>query len=111
MYALLAGCHNVGIAVAAYNGAFLLDRLGVQPRGADNESNVFEHLWIAAIIQAIAPALTLTVLPYMIPNARQTDRILQEDVLSATAGSPWERWTGRDRQRRHREAAEAYGSC
>lgn len=96
MYALLAGCHNLGLATASYLGASMLRVLDISPNGASNEGHEFRNLWIAALIQAIAPMLTLVILPWMIPNALQTEKLLDADA-SAVDGSPWQRLMGRRR--------------
>jgi len=96
MYALLAGCHNLGLSTASYLGACMLQVLEIVPSGALNESAQFEHLWVAASIQAIAPVLTLVVLPWMIPNALQTEQLLDSGT-KATDGSPWQRLQGQRR--------------
>jgi folate/biopterin transporter len=93
MYALLAGCHNLGLTVASYVGACVLVALDVRPRGAVGESAAFEKLWVAALVQSVAPALTLVVLPWMVPNARQTEKLLEE-TTSSVEGSPWQRLVG-----------------
>jgi len=102
MYALLAGCHNLGLATASYLGAAMLQTLEISPSGALGESSQFNQLWVAALIQAIAPMLTLVALPWMIPNALQTEKLLDSDA-KATDNSPWQRLTQR------REAPQ-YGS-
>jgi len=94
MYALLAGCHNLGNSVAAFSGAALLELLGVMPSGQPQEQAMFDKLWIAALISSILPVFSLIMLPWMIPNARQTERLLEDDGASATEGSPWQRWRG-----------------
>jgi len=94
MYALLAGCHNLGLSVSSYAGACVLEALGVAPRGAPNEGKQFENLWIAALVQAVAPVLTLVLLPCMIPNALQTDKLLDTGD-SAVEGSPCQRLRAR----------------
>merc|ERR1719197_2362378 len=45
MFALLAGCANIGNTIADYIGAFVLERLSVHPTGALNESEQFQNLW------------------------------------------------------------------
>lgn len=111
MYALLAGCHNLGMSVAAYSGAALLQVLGVNPSGQPQEQAQFDNLWIAAVVSAILPVLTLAMLPWMIPNAMQTERLLDEDV-SAVAGSPWQRFRGTvEEQKRTKSADASYGSA
>lgn len=93
MYALLAGCHNLGLTVASYIGACALIALDVSPRGAVGESASFDKLWVVAVIQSVAPAVTLVLLPWMIPNARQTEKLLDEST-SSVDGSPWQRLVG-----------------
>jgi len=87
MFALLAGCHNLGLSVASYAGAYLLEALGVAPRGAVDEGREFKNLWVAGLVQAVAPALTLVLLPWMIPDASQTEQLLKGEE-SAVDGSP-----------------------
>ena len=91
MYALLAGCHNLGGSVAQYTGAFMLNQLGITPRGSDNESEKFEDLWIAVLISSLLPLLSLALLPICIPAKTQTEAIITEHVESATVGSVWHR--------------------
>merc|ERR1719409_962534 len=47
MYALLAGCHNLGGAISSYFGAYVLHLLKVDPQGAQGETQQFENLWLA----------------------------------------------------------------
>ena len=91
MYALLAGCHNIGSSVAQYSGAFMLNELGITPNGSAGESSKFANLWQAVLISAVLPLLSLAFLPLCIPNKTQTEKILTEHPHSATVGSPWER--------------------
>merc|ERR550539_1242474 len=49
MYALLAGCHNLGNTIAANCGAVMLQWLGCDPSGAPKESKQFENLWMGAV--------------------------------------------------------------
>ena len=109
MFALLAGCQNLGRSVASIFGTYLLAYLGVEPDGTSQDSHCFDHLWIAAVLQSILPLLTLGLLPRMIPDASQTDHIrltpdgpvgdtggqLDSDpkssVALATSGSLWGR--------------------
>jgi len=91
MFALLAGCHNLGRSVASYLGAFLLTYLQIRPNGMPHEEVQFQFLWKAAMCQAVAPLLTLWLLPRMIPNARQTERIIDYRGEAANSGSPWSR--------------------
>lgn len=79
MYALLAGCHNVGNAVGNVFGAYFCAKLGVQPDGHAADAKMFDKLWIVATIQTVLPLGTLFLLPWMIPNARQTDALLTDE--------------------------------
>jgi hypothetical protein len=96
MYALLAGCHNLGNTVAQSTGAYLLHLLDCNPSGAANEDEQFANLWKASLISTLAPTLTLVLLPLLIPDARQTEKLLTEDDKDATKGSLWRRWRGLD---------------
>ena len=91
MYALLAGCHNIGSSVAQYSGAFMLSELGINPNGSINETEKFSNLWKAVLISALLPLLSLSLLPLCIPAKTQTQSIITEHPYSATVGSPWER--------------------
>lgn len=79
MYALLAGCHNLGNMVGEVLGACVLEALGVTPTGAKNEGHKFDNLWIAALISACLPLITICLLPCLIPNRYQTERLLDEN--------------------------------
>lgn len=67
----------------------------MNPRGAEGEDSQFENLWVAALISACAPCVPLLLVNIMIPDARQTDKLLTDgDPSSATFGSLFERWCG-----------------
>jgi len=89
MYALLAGCHNLGNSGANMLGAYALEYFGVTPSGRRDEGHFFANLWKVALLASILPTLTMFMIPICIPNASQTDRLLPEDCQSATEGSPW----------------------
>jgi folate/biopterin transporter len=93
MYALLAGCHNLGNTIAANTGAAVLQWLECSPAGKDNETEQFKNLWLGAVLATVLPLVTLALLPYLIPNATQQDKLLAEDDRDATAGSLWKQWT------------------
>uniref|UniRef100_A0A7S1RTX7 Uncharacterized protein n=1 Tax=Alexandrium catenella TaxID=2925 RepID=A0A7S1RTX7_ALECA len=95
MYALLAGCHNLGNTVASSCGAWVLELLHCQPTGAIGESKQFEHLWVGSVLSTVLPMVTLILLPWLIPNARQTDKLLEDCERDATSGSLWKRWVAR----------------
>uniref|UniRef100_A0A7S4Q5S0 Major facilitator superfamily (MFS) profile domain-containing protein n=1 Tax=Alexandrium monilatum TaxID=311494 RepID=A0A7S4Q5S0_9DINO len=92
MYALLAGCHNLGTTVASNCGAWVLELLGCQPTGALQESKQFDRLWVGSALSIILPTITVALLPWLIPDARQTDKLLEDGDRDATAGSLWKRW-------------------
>eukprot|EP00927_Polykrikos_kofoidii_P084518 TRINITY_DN8925_c0_g2_i2.p1 TRINITY_DN8925_c0_g2~~TRINITY_DN8925_c0_g2_i2.p1 ORF type:complete len:591 (-),score=93.15 TRINITY_DN8925_c0_g2_i2:70-1773(-) len=94
MYALLAGCHNLGNTIASNCGALVLELLGCTPSGDANEEEKFKNLWIASALSTILPLLTLAALPFLIPDAKQTDKLLDEADRSATSGSLWKRLVG-----------------
>merc|ERR1719171_1148163 len=95
MYALLAGCHNLGNTIASNCGALVLELLHCTPSGAPDESAAFEHLWVGSALSTVLPMFTLLLLPWLIPDAKQTDKLLDEGDRDATTGSLWRRWTGR----------------
>jgi len=96
MYALLAGCHNLGNTISSNCGALLLEYFEVQPSGVDGESAQFENLWKAAAISTILPFFAVMVLIQLLPDARQNERLVSDEVTEATAGSLWKRWTSSD---------------
>jgi len=94
MYALLAGCHNLGSTIAQNCGAYVLELLGCNPRGQPNESHQFDRLWVGSALSTVLPMLTLVLIPWLIPDARQTDKLLDENDRDCTSGSLWRRMTG-----------------
>lgn len=68
MFALLAGARNLGNLIGSFGGAALLRYLGVQPRGALNETDQFKSLWVAAAVAGVAHALPLVLIPWLIPS-------------------------------------------
>merc|ERR1719482_1670252 len=94
MYALLAGCHNLGNTIAGNCGALVLMWLGCKPQGQDAESDQFKNLWMGSAMSTVLPMFTLLLIPWMIPDARQTDKLLDDDDRDATSGSLWRRMRG-----------------
>jgi hypothetical protein len=94
MYALLAGCHNLGNTIASNCGALVLRNLGCKPSGQPGEDAVFDNLWKASAMSTLLPMLTLILLPWLIPDAYQTDKLLEDDDRDATSHSLWKQWTG-----------------
>jgi hypothetical protein len=87
MFALLAGCHNLGATISNNFGAVLIEQMGISPNGSDGESAQFSRLWIASLISAILPTLSIVLVPWFIPNKRQTERILDNDDMPANHNS------------------------
>merc|ERR1740123_435572 len=96
MYALLAGCHNLGNTIASNCGAWVLQQLSCQPSGVPGESAQFEKLWLASLLSTVLPLLTVLLVPLMIPDARQTDKLLSDGDRSATKGSLLRQWQGKE---------------
>lgn len=92
MFALLAGCANIGNTIADYIGAYVLEVLHVHPTGAVDEGHQFDNLWKASAIATMMPAITILLVPFLIPQARQTDKLLMANRSSATCGSPLSKW-------------------
>jgi len=82
MYALLAGCHNLGNTVSSNGGALLLEVMGVRPEGMDGEQAQFEHLWMASLLSTLLPLATCILIPYFIPDAKQSESLTEKKVLS-----------------------------
>lgn len=95
MYALLAGCHNLGNMIAASCGAWMLELLHCKPNGERNESKQFENLWVMSGISTLLPLLTILLLFWLIPNARQNEPLEGVDRSDATAGSLWRTYVSR----------------
>ncbi|CAJ1366817.1 unnamed protein product [Effrenium voratum] len=95
MYALLAGCHNLGNTIASCWGALLLQSLGVTPSGAVGESDRFDNLWKASVVASCLPIITVVALFQFIPAVRQGDRVVDPHA-TATKGSLWKRFWGVD---------------
>mmetsp|Transcript_25321 Transcript_25321/g.45811 ORF Transcript_25321/g.45811 Transcript_25321/m.45811 type:complete len:577 (+) Transcript_25321:157-1887(+) len=99
MYSLLAGCHNLGNNVATTGGALVLELLDCRPSGAINETDQFKYLWAASALSCFLPMATVMLIPFLIPDAKQTDRLIQEDEHNATRGSLLRRLMGTDDKR------------
>ena len=59
LYALLAGCHNMGGAISDYLGAFVLEYLECNPSGTSLETHKFDNLWKASFVATMLPAITV----------------------------------------------------
>lgn len=95
MYALLAGSANLSGGLSNYSGALLLKHLGVDPNGSVDEGKQFDRLWVATAIGSVLPTFTLFLVPLLIPDMKQTEKLLVDDPDSPTKDSIWERWLKR----------------
>lgn len=95
MYALLAGCYNLGSNNGNNFGAVMLQWLGCTPDGSPGESAKFENLWVASLISTVMPLFTILLVPWLMPDARQTEKLLADGDRDACAGSLLRRWAGR----------------
>jgi len=92
MFALLAGCHNLGSTISSSTGALLLHVLGVAPRGEAGESAQFDNLWIAATISTVLPLVAAVLLQRLLPDCPQDAKL--DAVEDATKDSMLRRWLG-----------------
>lgn len=77
MYAIMAGSNNLGAAFASYQGAFVLEKLDIKPCGnMTGESSQFDNLWIASLISLCIQIVPLFFIPFLVPDAKQTDDLL-----------------------------------
>mmetsp|Transcript_61290 Transcript_61290/g.143436 ORF Transcript_61290/g.143436 Transcript_61290/m.143436 type:complete len:553 (+) Transcript_61290:68-1726(+) len=90
MFALLAGCHNLGATLSSNFGAALLHFLDVKPRGAEGEGKHFENLWIAAGISSVLPLITALCLRHLLPDCKQSEKL--DAVDDPTKDSLLRRW-------------------
>jgi len=96
MYALLAGCHNLGSTISGSFGALLLQYLEVTPDGSNGESAKFDNLWKASAVSSVLPLITILSMVWLIPNAKQTERLIGDEISDATSGSLFRQWWLRD---------------
>jgi hypothetical protein len=94
MFALLAGCANLGHSCAAMIGAFALEQFGVAPTGEVGDTEKFKNLWKVALTSASLPVVTLFLIPWAIPDKLQTEKVLEGRLASATYNSPYRRYMG-----------------
>eukprot|EP00933_Yihiella_yeosuensis_P044707 TRINITY_DN39976_c0_g1_i1.p1 TRINITY_DN39976_c0_g1~~TRINITY_DN39976_c0_g1_i1.p1 ORF type:complete len:555 (+),score=86.22 TRINITY_DN39976_c0_g1_i1:89-1753(+) len=95
MYALLAGCANLGNSISANNGALLLSMLGCRPTGQVGDAAQFENLWWASLVGIIVSFITTIFTVKLFPDARQNEKLLEGDELQdPCAGSFLRRWRG-----------------
>ena len=66
----------------------MLCALGVEPNGSPDEGAQFEHLWIAVLLAAVGPCVPLVLMPFLIPDARQTDTLLKDGGSEKGATPP-----------------------
>jgi hypothetical protein len=87
-YALLAGCANLGNSFSQYQGAFLLDVLGIKPMGAVAESAQFKNLWIASLISICISFLPVLTIPWLIPSGSPNDSSKAAEEVVAESPPP-----------------------
>jgi len=92
MYALLAGSYNLGGAISSNVGAMVLHHLACSPNGDKGESDQFKNLWIASAIATAMPLITVLVLIRLVPDARQNEKIIDEEQQDCTSGSLLKQW-------------------
>merc|ERR1719238_2157237 len=86
---------NLGSTVGAISGAALLELMQIRPAGHANESAAFQNLWLASLVATILPVLCLVLLPWLIPDARQAETLLDlNESVDATHGSLLRRLLG-----------------
>mmetsp|Transcript_44928 Transcript_44928/g.106669 ORF Transcript_44928/g.106669 Transcript_44928/m.106669 type:complete len:566 (+) Transcript_44928:35-1732(+) len=107
MYALLAGCANLGASVSGNLGALLLAVLGCTPSGAAHESAAFDRLWVAAAFTSALSMFSILPLLGLVPDARQDERLISESQVDATSGSLWRQWQGLDQMREQLPSSSA----
>lgn len=89
LYAIMAGSSNLGGAFASYQGAFVLEMLGVRPSGnMTGESAQFDNLWIASLISLCIQVVPLFFIHLLIPDAKQTQDLLIIDNATVEYLSP-----------------------
>ena len=54
----------------------MLQHLGVNPSGAKGEGAKFANLWKASLIGTLLNLATVIILPFFIPDVKQTDTLL-----------------------------------
>lgn len=94
VFALLSSYTALGCQVNNYFGAFLLERLNVNPRGTIGESVQFNYLWLAALIAAFIHLCSLPFIFIWIPN--NSMRSANDDYFrtreSITSGTWYSNW-------------------
>ncbi len=73
-----------------------MTKLGIKPSGNLNEASQFDKLWVASLVSALLPVVSIALLPLCIPNRSQTDKLVDPSDISAVKGSIWRRLTCRE---------------
>jgi len=92
MLGLSAGTFNMAMILSSYCGGFMLHWFGVKPVGAVGDGVMFQNLWMAQVVAALAPCTLLFIMPVLIPQKLQTEPLLVDHTDSATHGSAFERF-------------------
>lgn len=91
MFALLAGCTNLGDSISDVLGAALMDQLSVNPTGQVGDEKQLKHLWLVGLVAAFMPTICVLLTYRLIPDACPGDTIMPTG--DATSGSLWRRLT------------------
>lgn len=105
MYALLAGCHNLGNTIASNWGALLLELLSINPNGSPGEGDQFQNLWKASLLASVLPMITVVALFQFIPDVKQGDRIVDPHE-TAMRDSLWKRFWNIQTEKRQTRVAK-----
>ena len=108
-YAMIAGMPPAFVLLLVLNGIDVEDWWSMLKRRIvywyhlislcpllQDESAQFKNLWVCAALSSILPAFVLLLLPWFIPDSKQTEKLLREGDVSVTEGSIWHRLMGRD---------------
>lgn len=77
VFAILVGTLNMSGAISSYQGVFLMDTIGLTPRGEYRETGKFEYLWLAHIFVTILSIIpVLCFMKSLIPEGSTVDSII-----------------------------------
>jgi Na+/melibiose symporter-like transporter len=79
VFGLLASSSNLGSALSQFQGAFMLELLGITPNGSLNESDKFNNLWMVSLISSITPCIPLILVYFLIPDSSQNEPLNMEE--------------------------------
>mmetsp|Transcript_24420 Transcript_24420/g.44271 ORF Transcript_24420/g.44271 Transcript_24420/m.44271 type:complete len:549 (+) Transcript_24420:79-1725(+) len=94
---LHAGTFNMASILSTYCGGYFLNYFGITPSGEHREGSEFLELWKVQCLASLAPLFLVFLIPILLPEKTQTEKLLEEQDESATHNSVFERWR-RDRR-------------